>query len=80
MAPKSPEPQDFGFYLQLSQVGLEMAMPVVLGVFADRWLGSTPWLMIVGAMLGLFGGLVHLLVLLKRHDRDRPSPPTRDAP
>ena len=80
MALKLPDSRDFGFYAQMSQIALEMVVPIVGGVFADRWLGTTPWLLLLGAVVGLVGSLVHLLVLVNQRNRDRPSPPTRDAP
>jgi F0F1-type ATP synthase assembly protein I len=51
-------------YLVISQVGLEMVAPIVLGVFLDHWLDTTPWLTIVGAVVGLAGGLYHLLTIV----------------
>ena len=50
-------------YFTLSQVGLEMVAPIVVGVFLDRWLGSSPWCVAVGAVLRLVIGLVHLVKL-----------------
>lgn len=49
--------------MAISQVGLEMAAPALVGLLLDRWLGTTPWLVVVGAVLGLTGGLVHLVQL-----------------
>ena len=49
--------------LMLSQVGLEMAAPVGAGALIDWWLGISPWGVIVGAVLGFIGGLVHLVKL-----------------
>ena len=38
-------------------LGLEIAVPVVLFTFlgykADGWLGTEPWLLVVGALLGM---------------------------
>ena len=79
MASKPPDSRGFGFYAQMSQVAMEMVLPVLLGVFVDSKFGTTPWVMIAGALVGLFGGLFHLIVLVSRHDGDRPSPPKRDA-
>jgi len=48
-------------YFELSQVGFEMVAPIVLGVLLDRWLEWSPWLTIVGVVLGLVGGITHLV-------------------
>jgi ATP synthase protein I len=45
-------------------LGFEMAVPVVLFLFAgyklDQWLGSTPWLLVLGAFLGMIVGFYSL--------------------
>ena len=51
------------------QIGLEMAAPIGLGWFLDFRLGTTPWLTVAGAILGLVGGLAHLISLLEREER-----------
>ena len=45
-----------GPYLGLgAQIGGSMILFVGLGVAVDRWLGTTPWGVIVGAALGMVG-------------------------
>jgi F0F1-type ATP synthase assembly protein I len=68
-----PDPKEMGFYFALAQVGLEMAVPVGVGALLDHYLGWTPWAMATGAVLGLFGGLAHLVSILNRHERSRSS-------
>jgi F0F1-type ATP synthase assembly protein I len=63
------DPKEMGFYLALSQVGLEMVIPVVIGALLDHYLGWTPWAIIIGAVLGLVGGLSHLVAILNRNER-----------
>jgi len=44
----------------------------LLGWFLDRWLGTLPIFMLIGSGLGLAGGVVELLQILKRVEkRDR---------
>lgn len=42
-------------------IGIQMAggmtMFIFAGYFADRWLGTTPWLLLVGAVLGVTASL-----------------------
>jgi F0F1-type ATP synthase assembly protein I len=69
------------FYWSMSQVGLEMVVPVGVGIALDRYLHWAPWGVIVGAVLGLVVGLVHLVTILNRHERDGTGPSERrDAP
>ena len=37
------------------QIGVSMVFFVGLGLLVDRWLGTTPWGVIVGAILGMVG-------------------------
>ena len=57
------------YWFALSQIGFEMAAPIGLGALLDWWLGILPWLTIIGAILGLVGGLYHLIVMT----RDEPE-------
>ncbi|MFT2536311.1 AtpZ/AtpI family protein, partial [Escherichia coli] len=50
-------------YVALAQVGLEMVVPVIGGLFVDAGLGTSPWLTILGAVVGLVGGITHLVIL-----------------
>ncbi len=61
MFPDPKESKEFGRYLALGQVGLEMVVPIVLGLVADAYLGCGPWGLVAGAVLGLGGGLAHLV-------------------
>jgi F0F1-type ATP synthase assembly protein I len=70
-----------GLYFALSQVGLEMVVPVGIGIALDRFLPTRPWGTVVGAVLGLVVGLVHLVVILNRHEQNRTgSSEKREAP
>jgi ATP synthase protein I len=45
-------------------VGLTLVISTVLGLWGgyvlDRWLGSSPWLMLVGLLLGIASGFINL--------------------
>ena len=68
-----PDSKELGYYVALGQVGVEMVVPIVLGLALDRYLGWTPWGAVGGAVFGLVLGLVHLVTLVNRHDRERTS-------
>lgn len=63
-------------YVAISQVGLMMAVPPGVGALLDRWLGWSPWGVIVGAVFGLIVGLVQLVRLSSRED-DKPDAPDK---
>jgi hypothetical protein len=68
MAAKPPlDPKEMGFYVSVAQVGLEMVVPVVVGVLLDAYFEWEPWGVAVGAVLGLMTGLLHLVALTSRH-------------
>jgi F0F1-type ATP synthase assembly protein I len=71
MAARAPDPKVMGHYLALAQVGMEMVVPAGIGLWLDKTFDWRPWGVIVGAGLGLFLGMLHLIVLLgRRQDQD----------
>jgi len=48
----------------LSGVGLTLVICTVLGLvggyYLDRWLGTEPWLLLVGLLFGIAAGFVNL--------------------
>jgi F0F1-type ATP synthase assembly protein I len=76
-----PDSREFGVYVTIAQVGLEMVVPVGIGVWLDISYGWRPWGVVVGAVLGLVTGVVHLVALSNRQDRhDPPSRPRQEPP
>lgn len=61
--PDGPSP------LQFAGLGFELAVPLLVGVFGGQWLdrrfGTTPWLLLVGAMLGAAAGMLSLYRRIK---------------
>lgn len=74
MAPTPPDPRQLTRYFTLAQVGVEMAAPIGLGWLLDNWLGWFPWVTISGAVLGLVGGMYHLIVVLNQADAQDRGP------
>jgi ATP synthase protein I len=48
-----------------------MVLPIVLGLALDYYLRWAPWAVVGGAVLGLAGGLAHLVMLLNRSEESR---------
>ncbi len=57
-----------GRLLALSQVGLEMVAPIALGLYLDNQFDWTPWGVVAGAVIGLVGGVAHLVLLARRFE------------
>ena len=74
MAPNEPSPRRLGWYYALAQVGFEMVAPIALGLWLDSVFDSRPWLVVIGAVLGLAVGFLHLVALLNQ------EPPENDTP
>jgi hypothetical protein len=64
--PKGTNPDNLGKMYALAQVGLEMASPVAIGVALDLYEGWGPWASICGAVVGLVGGMMHLISIMNR--------------
>ena len=47
------------------QIGVSMVFFVGLGIVVDRWLGTTPWGVVVGAAVGMAGIMVLVLRMAK---------------
>jgi F0F1-type ATP synthase assembly protein I len=65
-----PTPREMGYYAALAQTGVEMVVPAILGYFVDDWLGTTPWITVIAAVFGFVAGLTHMIVILKRKERE----------
>ena len=68
-----PERREFAHYITLAQVGMEMVAPIVVGLLLDSSLGWSPWATIVGAVIGLVGGIGHLVALANRAESGNSS-------
>jgi F0F1-type ATP synthase assembly protein I len=66
---KQSDQQELGYYMTLAQVGLEMVAPVIVGLVADHFAGTMPWITLGGIVLGFVGGLTHLVMLGQKQDK-----------
>ncbi len=59
---------------ELSTIGLTLVIATVIGLvggyYADRLLGTSPWLLLLGLALGIAAGFVNLFRSVSRADRD----------
>ena len=79
----SPERADYRVLALAGTAVAELVVPVLIGAWADRNFGSSPWGILVGAVVGFVGGVGHLLVVTSKtggsggdeskSDRDGPS-------
>ncbi|HEX3177277.1 MAG TPA: AtpZ/AtpI family protein [Methylomirabilota bacterium] len=58
---------------ELSAIGMTMVLCTVIGLaggyFADRWLGTKPWLTLIGLGLGIAAGFVSFFRSVKTAER-----------
>jgi ATP synthase protein I len=73
MAP-AQDPSAWKALGELSTVGLTLVVATVIGLaggyYLDRWLGTSPWLTLVGLLSGIVAGFVNLFRTVKRAERD----------
>ena len=59
---------------ELSAIGITLVVATVIGLaagyYADRWLGTTPWLLLLGLGLGIAAGFVNLFRSVRRAERE----------
>jgi F0F1-type ATP synthase assembly protein I len=65
---RPPDAREMRYYLSLAQTGLEMVVPLIVGLVIDYYAGTTPWFAIAGLVLGFVGGITHLVVMGNKHD------------
>lgn len=63
------------------RIGVELAAAIgvgtAIGIVLDRWLGTTPWLLIVFFLIGCAAGFLNVYRAAQNFDRERRS--RRDA-
>jgi ATP synthase protein I len=73
MAP-SGEESSWKALAELSSIGMTLVLATVIGLaggyFLDRWLGTSPWLIMIGLGLGIAAGFVNLFRSVKRAGQD----------
>jgi len=66
----------------LASVGIELALSIVIGLLGGQWLdgklGTKPWLMIVGLVLGSFAGFRSLIRTARKAQRETQTDPKPD--
>lgn len=59
---------------ELASIGMTMVLATVIGLgagyYGDRWLGTSPWLMLAGLLLGIVAGFVNLFRSAKAAERE----------
>lgn len=65
-----PRDREMGKLMAIGQIGLEMAAPIGLGWWLDVQFGTLPWLIIAGAVVGLVGGVAHLVVMMNKAEAE----------
>ena len=59
---------------ELASIGMTLVLSTVIGLaggyYGDRWLGTSPWLMLTGLLLGIAAGFVNLFRSVKAAERE----------
>lgn len=61
----------FDWAARITSIGLEFALPALLGVGIDRWRGGGRAATLGGAVLGFCVGMVHLIRIASENPSDR---------
>jgi len=58
---------------EVASIGITMVAATVIGLgagyYGDRWLGTSPWLTLVGLLFGIAAGFVNLFRSVKAAER-----------
>jgi len=56
-----------GFYTALvTEMCLSVVVGVVGGYYADQYLGTSPWLIVLGLIVGIIAGVHNLIRIVRR--------------
>jgi ATP synthase protein I len=71
---QSGEPNAWKALGELSSIGIALVVATVIGLaggyYLDRWLGTSPWLTLIGLLFGIAAGFVNLFRAVKRAERN----------
>ncbi len=56
---------------RITTVGLEFALPPLLGALVDHGIGTSPAALLIGAVLGFAVGMMHVLSFAREGSRPR---------
>jgi F0F1-type ATP synthase assembly protein I len=59
---------------RITAIGLEFALPALLGIGLDEWWKTSPWMTLGGAILGLVMGMFHVFRLAAHIERGSSRP------
>ncbi len=69
-----PKRPDFRRIAELSSIGLLLPSSIIVGLFfgyfLDKWLHTSPWLLIVFTLLGVVSGIMSVFRALKKFKDD----------
>jgi hypothetical protein len=77
--PESRSALSVGYYwcARVTTIGLEFALPALIGFGLDRWLNTNPWITVAGAFLGMGLGMSQVFRLGR--ESSRPAQPISPA-
>ena len=77
MLPSSRGGRQLRALAKLASVGIELSISTVVGMLGGRWLdgqlGTEPWLMLLGLVLGVVAGMRSLIRTARRANRESQS-------
>lgn len=68
MKPGNKEESEWESFRRYGNLGVELVAAVLIGAFGgywlDQWLGTTPWLFLIGFFLGTAAGFLNIFRLI----------------
>jgi len=75
---RSDEPSPWKGLAELSSIGMTMVLATVIGLAGgyvlDGWLGTSPWLTMIGLGFGIAAGFVNLFRSVRAAEREFDEP------
>lgn len=76
---RKPEQSDYRALALAGTAVTEMAAPIIIGAWLDNKYGWAPWGLTVGAVLGIVGGIAHLVWVANRLNAEPRKPKLPDS-
>jgi hypothetical protein len=65
---------------QITTISFSLALPPLGGYWLDNYFGTSPWLLIVGALFGMLAATLEFVALVRSMEKPKGTPKKKGEP